>query len=225
MKNTFVLITIILGFISCAYKTENNDTTNAPETTNKHVQKIGKDSIGLPNKYLYKDVDNDSIIDTVYIDSIKSAIVCKLSTYNFNKITSKPIDILNDQSGINETINGFEFFNDWMRSGYKNQFRFNQKTRKIQLIGMSRYEFGNAANDGSGESSVNLLSGDYIGDWNYFDYKANNEKGELIKIPTIKAKMKFKVINLEDFSDEIYFDFAEKCSALFYKQKEIKMKK
>ncbi|MFY8003930.1 MAG: hypothetical protein ACOVNR_03775 [Chitinophagaceae bacterium] len=225
MKNTFVLITIILGFISCAYKTENNDTTSDPETTNKHVQKIGKDSIGLPNKYLYKDVDNDSVIDTVYVDSIKSAIVCKLSTYNFKEITSKPIDILNDQSGINETINGFEFFNDWMRSGYKNQFRFNQKTRKIQLIGMSRYEFGNAANDGSGESSVNLLSGDYIGNWNYFDYKANNENGELIKIPTIKAKMKFKVINLEDFSDEIYFDFAEKCSELFYKQKEIKMKK
>lgn len=97
---------------------------------------------------LLKDVDNDGIIDTVYVDSTKYTIVCKLSTKNYNPISSKPIEILNLMSGVIETKNGFEFFNDWMRAGYKNQFRYNTKTKKIQLIGMSRYEFGNVVNDG-----------------------------------------------------------------------------
>lgn len=170
---------------------------------------------------LVKDIDNDGKNDTIFIDVEKSTIVCKLSTLNYESISSKPIEILNEPSGIIETKNGFAFFNDWMRAGYKNQFRYNFKTKRIQLIGMSRYEFGNAANDGSGESSVNLLTGDYIGNWNYYDM----EKDSLIKIPTIRTKMKFKTINLEDFSDETYFNYAEKCAELYHKYKKITMNK
>jgi len=170
---------------------------------------------------LVKDIDNDGKNDTVFIHVEKSTIVCKLSTLNYESISSKPIEILNEPSGIIETKNGFAFFNDWMRAGYKNQFRYNSKTKRIQLIGMSRYEFGNAANDGSGESSVNLLTGDYIGNWNYYDM----EKDSLIKIPTIRTKMKFKTINLEDFSDETYFNYAEKCAELYHKYKKITMNK
>ena len=170
---------------------------------------------------LVKDIDNDGKNDTIFIDVEKSTIVCKLSTLNYESISSKPIEILNEPSGIIETKNGFAFFNDWMRAGYKNQFRYNSKTKRIQLIGMSRYEFGNAANDGSGESSVNLLTGDYIGNWNYYDM----EKDSLIKIPTIRTKMKFKTINLEDFSDETYFNYAEKCAELYHKYKKITMNK
>lgn len=174
---------------------------------------------------LVKDIDNDGKNDTIFVDVEKSTIVCNLSTLNYKSISSKPIEILNEPSGVIETKNGFAFFNDWMRAGYKNQFRYNSKTKKIQLIGMSRYEFGNAVNDGSGESSVNLLTGDYIGNWNYFDYLANNEEGELVKISTIRTKMKFKAINLEDFSDETYFNYAERCAELYHKHKEINMNK
>ncbi|SHG55415.1 hypothetical protein [Pedobacter caeni] len=175
--------------------------------------------IAFGQNELLKDVDHDGIIDTVYVDSTKYTIVCKLSTKNYNPISSKPIEILNLMSGVVGTKNGFEFFNDWMRAGYKNQFRYNTKTKKIQLIGMSRYEFGNAVNDGSGESSVNLLTGDYIGNWNYYD----EDKDKLTKIPTIKAKMKFSSINLEDFGEEIYFGYSENCAELFYKHKKIRM--
>lgn len=177
--------------------------------------------IAFGQNNLLKDVDHDGRIDTVYVDSTKSTIVCKLSTKNYNPISSKPIEILNLMSGVVETKNGFEFFNDWMRAGYKNQFRYNTKTKKIQLIGMSRYEFGNATNDGSGESSVNLLTGDYIGNWNYHD----GDKDKLIKIPTIKTKMKFSLINLEDFGEETYFGYAENCAELLYKHKKIRMNK
>ena len=179
---------------------------------------------GFTKQYkLLRDLDNDGIRDTVYLSVEDSTIVCRLSTQNFAKIASKPIEILNTQSGVSETQNGFQFFNDWMRAGYKNQFRYNPKTKKIQLIGMSRYEFGNAANDGSGESSVNLLTGDYIGNWNYSVWEDEDDK--LIKIPTIKTKMYFKTINLEDFSQDTYFDYAEKCAELYHRHKSLKMKK
>jgi hypothetical protein len=170
---------------------------------------------------LVKDIDHDGKNDTIFIDVKKSKIVCKLSILNYESVSSKPIEILNEPSGVIETKNGFAFFNDGMRAGYKNQFRYNSKTNKIQLIGMNRYEFGNAANDGSGESSVNLLTGDYIGNWNYYDMG----KDSLIKIPTIRTKMKFKTINLEDFSDETYFNYAERCTALYHKNKKINMNK
>lgn len=170
---------------------------------------------------LVKDIDFDGKQDSVYMDQKESRIVCRLSSQNFKKIKSKPIEILNEMSGIVDAKNGFAFINDWMRAGYKNQFRYNKKTKRVQLIGMSRYEFGNAANDGSGESSVNLLNGDYIGDWNYYDLLTN----KLVKIPTIKTKMKFKEINLEDFEEDTYFGFADRCSELYYQQKAKMQKK
>ena len=171
---------------------------------------------------LLKDLDNDHVMDSVYVDSIKSTIVCRLSTHDFKRIESKPIEILNETSGIRDAKDGFYFYNDWMRAGYSNQFRYDAKTKKIWLIGMSRYEFGNVTNDGSGESSVNLLTNRYIGDWNYYD----PEKEELISIPTIKAKMILEKTDLESFSENIYFTYAEKCAELYYKgQEEMDKKK
>lgn len=179
-------------------------------------------SAALGQTTLIKDLDFDGVNDSVYIDIDKSTIVCRLSTQKFRKISSKPIDILNLSAGIIDAKNGFIFYNDWMRAGYKNQFRYNTNTKKVQLIGMSRYEYGNAAHDGSGESSLNLLTGDYIGNWNFFDL----ESDKLIKIPTIKSKMKFGIINLENFGEDTYFDYAERCSELYYKNREkIIMKK
>jgi len=172
-----------------------------------------------------KDIDFDGKKDTVYVDNTEFRIICRLSTQNLKKIKSKQIEILNEMSGIVDAKNGFAFFNDWMRAGYKNQFRYNKKTKKIQLIGMSRYEFGNVVGNGSGESSVNLLTNDYIGNWNYFDDLANNEEGDLVKMATIKTKMKFKEINLEDFEENTYFGFADRCSELYYQQKEKMQKK
>ena len=85
---------------------------------------------------------------------------------------------------------------------------------------MTRYEFGPATNDGSGESSVNLLTNSYIGDWNYY----SDKKRKLIKIPTIKSKMVLPKVFLESFDDAVYFSYSEKCSELFGIAKEKLMK-
>lgn len=175
---------------------------------------------------LLKDIDFDSVKDSIFLDRKESVIICRLSSEGFKVQKSLPIEYLDEtSSGISETKNGFELNNNWMRSGYSAQFRFEKQGKRIRLIGMDRYEFGNAANDGSGESSVNLLTGDYIGDWNYFDHLANNENGELIKIPTIKTKMPFRKIYLQDFNDEISYDFTSKCAELYEKYKSLEMKK
>jgi len=164
---------------------------------------------------LIKDIDFDGKKDTIYLDLKTAQLVCRLSRQNFNKIATENVEASNDNAHIESTKNGFEYRCNWMRTGYASQFRYNKVLKKVQLIGMSRYEFGNAANDGSGESSVNLLTGDYIGNWNYFD--AN--KNELIKIPAIKTKMAFRKVFLENFSEDTYFGFADKCAALYEKAK------
>lgn len=175
---------------------------------------------------LLKDIDFDSVKDSIFLDRKESVIICRLSSEGFKVQKSLPIEYLDEiSSGISETKNGFELNNNWMRSGYSAQFRFEKQAKRIRLIGMDRYEFGNAANDGSGESSVNLLTGDYIGDWNYFDHLASNENGELIKIPTIKTKMLFRKVYLQDFNDEIPYDFTSRCAELYGKHKSIEMKK
>lgn len=164
---------------------------------------------------MIKDLDNDQIKDTVFIDADSSRIICKLSTQHFGEIRSKIIEVLNDESGITPTRNGFGFYNNWMRAGYRNQFKYDARSKKILLIGMSRYESGNAANDGSGESGVNLITGDYIGNWNFYD----ETRQRLRKIPTIKTKMIIPKTDLQSFSDETYFNYAGKCEDLYQKRK------
>lgn len=162
-----------------------------------------------------KDIDGDGIKDDVYLDSLDYKIVCKLSTKKFIPIYSKSelTDELN--AGVRETKSGFEFYVNYMRGGNASQFRYDTKTKKIQLIGMSRYEFGPASNDGSGNSSVNLITNTYIGEWNYY----NIEKEKLIKLPTLKTKMYIVKQYLEDFDGSSVAIFIEKCSELYSKYK------
>lgn len=174
---------------------------------------------------LVKDIDFDGKNDTVYIDQKGLQIVCRLSTQNFKKLRSKNIEMSSDNTYIKSTRNGFELRNNWMRAGYACQFRYEKVEKRIRLIGITEYAFGNAANDGSGEASANLLTGYYIGNWNYFDHLANNEKGELVKIPTIKAKLKFKKVYLEEFDEETYFAYSTLLEGIVEKQKTAEKKR
>lgn len=167
---------------------------------------------------LVKDLDFDGVNDSVYLDKQNGFIICKLSSQNFTEIKSEKIETYGDMSRLKSTKNGIIFSINWMRSGFENQFRYNKKSRTMQLIGMSRYDFGNAVNDGSGESSVNLLTSNYIGDWNFFDHLANNEEGESIKI-SIKTKMNIGFIDIQSFNDETYFNYSGLCAELFEQRK------
>lgn len=129
MKEKFNLLTIVLGLTICTYIVEENLTTNSAvatindsTTTTKDIVVQAENTFESHKNYLLKDIDGDNIKDTIYVDLEKSMIVCKLSSNGFKEISSKPIGILNLQCGVIETRNGFEFFNDWMRAGYKNKY-------------------------------------------------------------------------------------------------------
>ena len=183
------------------------------------IMVLGTGIFAFAQEKLVKDIDFDGTKDTVYIDQKTLQIVCKLSTQNFKNLRSKTIEMSSDNTYIKATRNGFELRNNWMRAGYAGQFRYEKVEKRIRLIGMTEYAFGNAANDGSGEASANLLTGDYIGNWNYYDHLANNEKGELVKIPTIKTRLKFKKIYLEGFGEESYFAYSTQLEGIVEKNK------
>lgn len=176
-------------------------------------------------KKLVKDIDFDGKADTIYIDQKEWKIVCRLSSQNFKKLKSKYIETSGDNTVLEPKKNGFEIKVNWMRAGYTCQFRYEKNEKRIRAIGITEYAFGNAANDGSGEASYNLLTGDYIGNWNYYDHLANNEKGELVKIPTIKLKMQFKKIYLEDFNEGAYYAVTDKIRPLVEKHEDLERKR
>ncbi|WP_103865012.1 hypothetical protein [Aquimarina sp. I32.4] len=165
--------------------------------------------------YITKDLDKDKIKDSIYINPQNSSIVCKLSTQKYTPIVSKSIESTADNSYVSETKSGFQYNVNWMRAGYKAQFWFDPKTKTIQLIGMSRYEFGNVANDGSGESSINLLTNKYIGNWKCIDIITDS----LMIIPTIHSKMKLPKISLKKFGEASFDTYSDKCTKLYHKYK------
>ena len=150
------------------------------------------------------DFDGDKILDKVYFDSDRGMVVYQLSSQKFKKVET---DSYNDDGtlSLGKKKNGFEIRISQMRAGNSYQFRYEKETGKMRLIGMWRTEFGPANNDGSGESSVNLLTNNYIGEWNYYDV----EKSELIKIPSIKKKMIFPKTYFNDFGG-LFFTFMDK---------------
>lgn len=167
------------------------------------------------NDTLKLDLDFDNRIDTVVFDRAKAILICKLSTQNFKSIESQELAFEEYHSGITENGNGFTYRVPWMRAGYHMDFQYNKIVKKIQLVAMDRYEFGPANNDGSGESSIDLITNDYTGDWNYYD----TELSELVKIPTIKRKMIFPKTYLDHFDDAIAYSYSEKCATILNEEK------
>ncbi|MCX2451613.1 hypothetical protein OQX61_10095 [Pedobacter sp. PLR] len=179
-----------------------------------HAQELKPDT-------LVKDLDADQHPDSIFFDKKSSRIMCKLSGQGFQEINSKEIENVElVMSGIRLQENGFEFFNNWMRAGYTCYFVYDKARKKIRLAAMSRYEFGNAANDGSGNSNINLINNQYTGNWNYYD----EEKEKLLKMPVIKKMLKLPVTFLEDFSDQQVEQYMFKCSDL-YETLKTKMRK
>lgn len=169
---------------------------------------------------IVKDLDSDLKKDTIYIDSDLDRFFCLLSTNKYKSVGSKRIQILNFGNMLAPTKNGFQFWNNYGRSEFINEFRYNPKTKKVQLIKITRIDyditytdFGERVRNGSGKSTIDLLTNKYVG--NFYDV----HKGKLRKLPTIYAEIIIPGTNIEDFSDALYFDYEKKCIALYEKCK------
>ena len=153
--------------------------------------------LSAQEKEIKADFDGDKILDKVYVDQDNMGIAYELSSQKFKKVFSEFED--SGEISLDPAKNGFKVNVNHMRAGSSQQFRYEKETGKMRLIGMNRYEFGPANNDGSGESSVNLLTNEYVAEWNYFD----NNKENLIKIPTIKKKMIFPKTYFGSLKNEV----------------------
>lgn len=118
-------------------------------------------------------------------------------------------------SYISKTAKGFGFTNHWMREGYNCDFTYSKKLKNIRLTAMNRYAFGPANNDGSGESDLNLLTGDYEGNWNYYDER----REKLVKMPLIRKKIVLPATSLQNFSDDIFYKYEKICMGYYEKAK------
>ena len=159
------------------------------------------------------DMDGDRIPDKVYANPESGVVAYRLSSQKFKEVTSTDF-IDSGNIFLYKTKNGFRISLTQMRASNAYQFRFEKESGKMRLIGMEREEFGPANNDGSGESSVNLLTNDYIGEWNYWD----NSKMELVKMPAIKKKIVFTKVYFDTMNGE-FSNYMEKDSGYYLSEK------
>ncbi len=156
---------------------------------------------------IVKDLDGDGKKDKVYLND--SRIVCELSSQKNQKhqknrkmlapeIHPEPADFWY----LHQTPEGFGLFYHWMRYESSYEFAFDKEAGKMRLTEISHSALGNAVNDGSGESSLDLLTGEYSGTWHYYDVEGDT----LIQIPVIEVKMDHPAMYFEDFTDSIFWE-------------------
>lgn len=164
-----------------------------------------------------KDLDNDQINDTVYFDYKNSVVVCKLSSQNFKPKKSQTIE---HYVVVRDTEDGFCLNFGSFLGGYNNKFRYETETKKVRLIEI--YESVSVIGHQYGTSNINMLTNEYTGNWTY--YEDNDGGFTTIEMPIIKTIIPFPKIYLEDFGENICYEYSEKSIKLFnfHKEKHIK---
>ncbi len=164
---------------------------------------------------IVKDFDGDGKKDSVFIDSDKDILMLWLSTQKYKRIESKEITRLNFGNTLEASKKGFEFWNDYDRSGFISVFEYDEIAKKMRLVQMRRSDDLLGRDDSNQElyeSSVNLITNKYVG------VIKTRVKGKVVK-QIINADMVFPKTYLDTFTDLINFDFQAKCIALYNKNK------
>lgn len=160
---------------------------------------------------IVKDFDGDLKKDTIRIDGDRKALVLRLSTQKYKLVISNPIDYLNFGNTLVATRNGFEFWNNYDRSGFISVFLYSKAAKKMQLVQMRRTDdlLGrDHPNEGLFESSINLLTNKYVG------VIKRDVKGKTLTT-LINSEITYPKTYLETFGDAINFDYQEQCIAKY----------
>lgn len=148
------------------------------------------------------DLDGDRKPDRFWINGDKFQY--QLSTQKNVTKSSKALDIEGLNNSVSVTKNVISLSMWAMRSGNFLKLRYDKAVGDFRVIGHDSENFGPATNDGSGKASHNLITGDYVANWNRWD----EVKEKLIPEPTIKKKIpskKYFLLKLDDKQlDEIY---------------------
>ncbi len=162
-----------------------------------HIQ---MNASGQPNIVRY-DFDGDGANDVVCaIEKGEEEDVKLMATLRNGKIvlssksTSTCCGSMSQKSGVidvhSKGMRGFSYY----------KFRWDKPAMDFRLIGYETESFGNAAHDGSGTSSLNLINGDFIAEYNSW----NEKKQDLVTLPKVKRKIPVsKKMYLKNFGDDM----------------------
>jgi len=132
---------------------------------------------------LTEDIDGDSILDSLYYDFEKESIRILLSGRNFDtlSIDFTPLDrcklyLEKDVLTVQETyMRAFEIYS----------YCFDNKANDFRMTHFFNEAYGGATNNGSGTVAVDLLTGDILAEWYYYDCEIDS----LLPIPQIEVNI------------------------------------
>lgn len=130
-----------------------------------------------------KDLDADGKPDRVWLQD--DVLHIKLSSQN--KVIAEH-NVCDEPPRLKNARVGFIISCDAMRHGSSFHYAYNPTNSKMQVIGYDFWALGNAANDGAGQDSLNLKTGDYVAQWRLRDTKTGKLRDHHIKtrLPNIQ---------------------------------------
>lgn len=152
--------------------------------------------------YIFSTIDNDDITDSIYYHTPDSTIVFLLSSLNFQPLRLKYC-MENDNSIRSLTAHkgGFAITTNHMRSWNSSTYTYEPDSKRFRFSGYYEENYGNAANDGSGTMSLDLIEGKFVGDWYYYDHEIDS----LIGLPPVTVHVDNPPIYWEDDELSIVF--------------------
>ncbi len=150
---------------------------------------------------LFQDIDFDTKEDRVYLDS-SNRIVCELSTNNFQKVYSEPINSGGDDKivGLSE---GFAFISSMERASHVSRFHYDKKSNQILLDSIESINNNYMEKDENGLTSLDLHTNIYTSEFKYFDENAQS----LVTLPTIYEPVSFPKVSLTQYSNLVFQNY------------------
>jgi len=148
---------------------------------------------GNKSETAFADIDNDGRIDSLYYDYQEEMLLFFLSSQNVQPLIV-PFEIIPCYSYINVYNGGFTCINNCMRANNSESYIYDKKNGKFRWTGFSVDYYGNAANDGSGWESFDLMTGEYTASLSAFNY----DLFYLFLIPEFTKKYEVLPIYLND---------------------------
>lgn len=167
--------------------------------------------IKTESEFAVADMDLDGITDSIRYNFQEEFLRFLLSSRKF-----EPMDIpwpkIPCRCTIEAINGGFTYETLCMRAFANYSYLYDKEVGKFRWTGFSDEYLGNAANDGSGTQSFDLITGEYVADFKYFGMDLNY----LFSLPTITEKYDVPPIYLgdEDFElppyDTLYTYYKDK---------------
>jgi uncharacterized protein (TIGR02145 family) len=149
--------------------------------------------------------ENVQVCDTVdeYEDGFYRVVV-RLSSRGFEKMQSADMSfrILGAavvEQGIFPTENGFEFYESVARGGFHEdrfRFQYDAETGRIRLVELVQSSTPGRFYDGT--ENLNLLTGEFVGDWYIRRFHQDYDEDILHRMPTVRTTMNVGKFFLED---------------------------